>query len=1024
VSAGSLRTTLGTARRGAAARAEILFRRAYLALPLNGRHRWTVKRWGFRLTGWLMRGTASYTRWAATEARAAASPAGVAATAVSVAQMAHGLSLATSTTPDVSILIPVHGQVQESVRCLVSIARFPPRRPFEVIVVDDASPDETAEILGRVGGLRVISMGTNQGFIRACNFGARHARGSTLVFLNNDTEVTGHWCDELVDTFADRPDAGIVGAQLLYPDGRLQEAGGIIWRDGSGWNYGRGDDAGRPEYSYRRDVDYVSGAVLAVPRALFFRLGGFDERYLPAYGEDSDLAFKVRELGLAAIYQPCARVLHREGATGGADLSQGPKSFQVTNARKLEERWRPRLDETHHAPGTSVAVARERPCVLRVLVLDHCTPEADKDAGSITALNLMRLLQGLGARVTFIPEDNFLYLDRYTAAMQRVGIECLYAPYVTSVEDHLHEHGALYDVVVIFRFTAARRHLSAVRRWCTRAAVVLHTSDLHYLRLERQAALSGDHQLAEVAARTKAAELAVIGAVDATIVHSPVERDLLARDCSAAQVHVFEWAIDTPGTLVPFAARRDLVFLGGFQHPPNVDAALYLVNDILPLIRQRIPNVVLHLVGSNAPDEIRRLQSESVDVAGFVADLGPCLDQIRVAVAPLRYGAGIKGKVLTTMSHGLPNVLTTVAAEGLQLCDNVHALIADDPEAFADAVTRLYSDEDLWNRLARTGLETVASRFSLDAGKSAIAKILKGVRREPVVPPPVSSKAEWAHLADQQEWRRHLETTAAARARDTAIEDARVPAGRWTTFAVDGLCVVCHAPARFVVGSDYGLVAPDGRHVPNWREHLVCECGLNARTRAVIHAIEDVVAFTPDADVFVMEHGSPLHRHLAARYPRMIAGAFLGNDVDSGTTVGGIRHEDATRLSFADTSLDLIVSCDVLEHIHDYPNALAECARSLRPGGTLLLTVPFVLNSATTIVRARVRHDGSIEHVLAPEYHGDPRQPEGILCFQHFGWDLLPLLRHAGFRHAELVELRSLRFGYPADGIVLVRALK
>jgi GT2 family glycosyltransferase/glycosyltransferase involved in cell wall biosynthesis/SAM-dependent methyltransferase len=1025
------RRLLGRARAGVAVRAEVLLRRAYLALPISSRHRWTIKGWGFRLTAGLMRGTASYQRWEATHRRAGMARQPRAPLPVSdVAGHLKALSLGLSDAPEVSVIIPVFGQLDETLRCLASIGRALPARAFEVIVVDDGSPDATAATLATIPGLRVVSTEVNVGFIRSCNLGARHALGRYLLFLNNDTEVMPGWCDELIGTFVVRPDAGVVGAQLLYPDGRLQEAGGIIWRDGSGWNYGREQDPAQPEFNYRRDVDYVSGAVLAITRDLFDRVGGFDERYLPAYGEDSDLAFKVRELGLAVLYQPMARVIHREGATGGTDVSQGPKAHQGINAEKLFDRWRTRL-EAHHVPGTQVSRARERNVGFRVLVMDHCTPEPNRDAGSITALNLMRLLQQTGARVTFVPEDNFLFLPGYTTDMQRLGIECLYAPHVTSVDDYLREHGDLFDLVIIFRFTAARRRLASVRRWCPRARVVLHTSDLHFLRLERQAALTSDDILAAGAARTREDEVAVIQAVDATIVHSPVERDLLADAVPAATVHVFGWAIELVGTRAPFESRSNIMFLGGYQHPPNVDAALYFVHDILPRVRQRLPDVVLHLVGSNPPEAVRALASDAVHVAGFVENLSAHADQIRLAVAPIRYGAGIKGKVVTTMNLGLPNVMTTIAAEGLGIRAGVDALVADSPEGFADAVVRLYTDQDLWQHLSATGMEVVKERFSFDAGLRTVEDLLRSLdieprtvtnSRNPGVPTGDLDVSRFPNLAAYQE---QIVESAAHLAVRAEAESALIPSGPPAPFVIEGFCIACVAPASFRVGYEYAHRDRSGRRLPNWREHLVCSCGLNARTRAVVHVLTELCGATSASDVYLMEQASPLHHVCARRHRRLVASAFVDPALAPGAVVDGLRHEDATRLSFADASLDYIVSCDVLEHVPDYRKAFAECARTLRPGGQLLLTVPFLMHGPTTVVRSRVTASGAVEHLLPPEYHGDPRQPDaGILCFQHFGWDALDDLTSAGFRSAELLLLWSRTFGYLGGGEIILRALK
>src|SRR5690606_29834574 len=201
----------------------------------------------------------------------------------------------------------------------------PPRAPLEVCVVDDGSPDDSPAGLPAVHGLRYHRRADNGGFIAACNDGAAIARGQYLVFLNNDTVPQPGWLDALLETFSDHPGAGLVGAQLLYPDGRLQEAGGVVFDDGSGWNYGRNQSPADPRYAYLREVDYASGAAIAIPRTLFEQVGRFDTRYAPAYYEDTDLAFAVRAAGRRVLYQPAARVVHDEGGTAGTDLSSGAK---------------------------------------------------------------------------------------------------------------------------------------------------------------------------------------------------------------------------------------------------------------------------------------------------------------------------------------------------------------------------------------------------------------------------------------------------------------------------------------------------------------------------------------------------------------------------------------------------------------------------------------------------------------------------------------------------------------------------
>ena len=329
--------------------------------------------------------------------------------------------------PLVSIIIPVYGQIKYTLMCLQSIQKNVPDIAFELIIVDDCSLDDTAIELAKITTIKTIGNQENLGFIRSCNRGATIARGEYLCFLNNDTQVHSRWLDELVETFHQFPGTGLAGSKLIYPDGRLQEAGGIIWQDGSAWNFGRMHDSFHPTYNYAREVDYCSGASIMIPKFLFDELGGFDEHYLPAYCEDSDLALKIRDKGFRVIYQPLSTVIHHEGITSGKDTSSGVKSYQIVNTKKLFERWNNRL-QNHQPPGIDVDKAKDRRAVRRALVIDSCTPTPNQDAGSVFTLNLMLLLREMDFQVTFIPEDNFLNMPEYTRKLQGLGIELFMPP--------------------------------------------------------------------------------------------------------------------------------------------------------------------------------------------------------------------------------------------------------------------------------------------------------------------------------------------------------------------------------------------------------------------------------------------------------------------------------------------------------------------------------------------------------------------------------------------------------------------
>ncbi|MCC7645222.1 MULTISPECIES: glycosyltransferase [unclassified Janthinobacterium] len=641
--------------------------------------------------------------------------------------IARSIQLPVFDAPLVSVIIPIYGKCDYTLRCLMSVAAQLPQASFEVIVVDDCSPDSSAEVLRQVRGVRLLLNEENQGFIRSCNIGAKAATGKYLYFLNNDTEVIQGWLDELLNTFHLFANVGFVGSKLIYPDGSLQEAGGIIWKDGSAWNFGRNQNASLPVYNYAREVDYCSGASIMVPQPLFEKLGGFDEHYLPAYCEDSDLALKIRDAGYSVLYQPLSVVIHYEGITSGTDTGgQGAKAYQIENSKKLFQRWKHRLAH-HQKNGIDVDDAKDRMAQRRVLVLEHCTPTPDQDAGSVSVFNILLLLRNMGYQVTFIPEDNFLYMSDYTTLLQRVGIEVLYYPYQNSVEQHLIEYGSRYDLAFLFRPAVVQKHLQAVRKYAPQAKVLFYTHDLHYLRMLREAALQNNSDKKTAAFEMKQIELAAMRAVDASILVSPAEMEVLRTDLPDQKLHVLPLILDIPGTEVPFSQRNDIVFVGGFQHPPNIDAVQYFVAEVMPRLRPLLPGIRFFVVGSKPTAEIHALESDDVIISGFIPDLTSYLNRMRVAVAPLRYGAGVKGKIGTAMAAGLPTVATELGAEGMGLTDGENIFVADDPQLYAEVIARLYKDESLWNHVSKSGIIFSEQAWGMAAGEANLERILDDI---------------------------------------------------------------------------------------------------------------------------------------------------------------------------------------------------------------------------------------------------------------------------------------------------------
>jgi GT2 family glycosyltransferase len=627
------------------------------------------------------------------------------------------LQISTSNLPIVSIIIPVYNKYLYTFNCLNSIAKnIDLSIAFEILVIDDCSTDKTEEQLKQVSGICVLRNSENLGFLRSCNVGASKAKGKYLYFLNNDTQILPNCLDSLLSSIENDQLVGAVGSKLLYPNGKLQEAGGIIWQDATGWNYGRLDSADQPEYNYVRAVDYCSAASLLVKTELFNQLGGFFENFIPAYYEDTDLCFAIRKLGYKVLYQPKSQLIHYEGISSGTDITSGIKQYQEVNRSKFLTKWKTELKQHYFPDANHVPqAARRHQGEKTILIIDSYVPLYDKESGCVRLFEILKILLNLKYRIIFLP-DNGNPEEPYTSTLQQMGIEVLYStPKQPDLNELLINRLSLVNLIWLCRPELCEKYLDLIRYY-SKAPILYDTIDLHFLRIKRQQDfLSKDYQNTNWSWETyQKLEVKFAQKSNATIVVTEAEKKTLS-DLEVNNV----WVIPNVHChhqylLKSFEQRSGLLFIGSYNHPPNIDAVMWLCKDIMPIVWQSHPEIKVTLLGSNLKDEVKALETEQVIVKGYVENVEPYFIESRVFVAPLRFGAGMKGKIGQSMSYGLPTVTTTIGAEGMGLKEGYDVLIADLPETLAQKIISLYENAALWNTIANNSLETI-QQYSPDS---------------------------------------------------------------------------------------------------------------------------------------------------------------------------------------------------------------------------------------------------------------------------------------------------------------------
>ena len=634
-----------------------------------------------------------------------------------------------SEPPLVSIIIPVYNNLNFTTNCITSILEAEPTTNYEIIISNDNSEDKTKSLkrkyFNNFSNIFIQNNQENINYLLNCNNIVKKSRGKYILFLNNDSKVHKDWLTSLIKLIESDEKIGMVGSKFIYPNGLLQEAGGIIWRNGDLANYGNGDNAELPEYNYIKEVDFISGTSILIRKSLWEKIGGFDKRFIPAYYEDIDLAFELRKLGFKIMYQPLSIVEHYKGISFQKFETSMIQQYQETNKKKFIEKWENEL-KYQLEPG-NFFMARDR-CQnkSRIFVLDRFVPNFDKDAGGRCCYMYLNIFKDIGFQVTFLGDD-LRRIEPYTTILQQKGIEVLYGDSYKnkSLENWFKDNLNNFKYVYLQRPDISEKYIDLILKYFS-GKIIYFAHDLHHVRLAREYNITHDKIKYKESQNMKKIEMEIFSKVDIIYVVGNYEYSYLKEKIEnkiIRNIPLYIYESQYNNIEKNFQNRRDLIFVGGFLHSPNVDGVLWFSKKIYPKILEKFPDMVWHIVSSDTPQEIRNLESKNIKIDGFLSDeeLHLLYQKCRLAIAPLRFGAGVKGKILEAAHNQIPMVTTSIGGEGLD--NSIGAFIVEDnAEKMAKIICKLYVDYSKLKQMSDSGKILIEKYFSVKKTKEIIMK--------------------------------------------------------------------------------------------------------------------------------------------------------------------------------------------------------------------------------------------------------------------------------------------------------------
>jgi GT2 family glycosyltransferase len=639
-------------------------------------------------------------------------------------------------SPDVSILLVFYNSAELSYACLASIAEVLHESSIraEVIILDNGSTDATSSLLDRIEGATIIRSRENLHFLRGANRAAKEARGKYLLFLNNDALLLPGSLEAAFSLSESSDDIGAVGGRIILPSGTLQEAGSVVWDNGACTGYGRGAVPDAPEFMFRRDVDYCSGAFLMTPRRVFEELNAFDESYAPAYYEETDYCLRLWESGRRVVYDPEVVILHYE--FGSSSSSEQALQLQQRNHAIFRERHAAWLAKQNAVALDRILWSRQaRNDKLRVLYIEDRVPHEYLGSGYPRSRELLCSLERTGAQITLFPmfehDETWLAIRKTIPA----SVEVMRGYSAKNLAQLLRERVGYYDAIVVCRPHNMEAFLKATNgghaKWTGDAAIIYDAESLFASRTLLERKLNGEIVSSAEADGLIRDEIALTKPAKAVISVSETEKRQFEMH-AVSSVYVLGHSVEVLPTPRQFDQRVDFLFVGGIHDDksPNADSLRWFVKMIWPRVLERLgPETKLHIVGHNRAPTILALKSDTVRLVGKVDDLSPWYDSARVVIAPTRIAAGIPSKAHTAAAYGVPMVTTRLIAEQLGWESGVHLLAEDDANDYADACCRLYTDRALWESVRNNALKQVASDCSPERFTQVVTDLLAQIPR-------------------------------------------------------------------------------------------------------------------------------------------------------------------------------------------------------------------------------------------------------------------------------------------------------